>query len=200
MGPMINDPQEALDLLRRHKVLPLTGPVSLVTEIAGTDVLGSWWAHPRGPVVYRIAEALEASAEVLVTKLLHGRVTFVHRALWPALYRLVTDETFRLQAEPELSPAARELWAEVERSGEVRSDRLTGLLPGAADVARARGELERRWLVLSASQHTDKGRHATVLRSWHRWAQGKPNLRAEAAALTLEQARELLEEAGLPTE
>ena len=151
--PLLRTAQDALDLLRRERVLTLTpagGPRSLVGEIAG-EVRGSWWGHPQGSLIYSIATALEESPEVLGAKLVRGKVTFVHSALWPKLLRVVLDPEWRRGAERALPTAARQLLAEVEREGTLR---LQGRAP-------ARLELEKRGLVLATSEHTASGRLVT---------------------------------------
>jgi len=52
--------------------------------------------------------------------------------------------------------------------------------------APARGDLEKRALLLSSSEHTPAGRHAVVLRSWDDWA--TDDLRQEAKALEFDAA------------
>ncbi len=75
------------------------------------------------------------------------------------LYRVMTDEGYRLKKRARLSDAAKKLLERVEREGEVR--------PESKDK-RAREELEKSLLVRSFSVHTESGRHATVLASWAR--------------------------------
>jgi hypothetical protein len=65
------------------------GPVpSLAAAIAGEPVRGSWWAHPKASQIFRCSRAVRASPEVAVCRLIGGKVTYVHRRLWPALFRL----------------------------------------------------------------------------------------------------------------
>jgi hypothetical protein len=184
---MLRNAEEALDLLRRERVVALTpapGVRSLVGEIAG-DVRGSWWGHPQGGLIYSIATALEDSPEVLSGKLVRGKVAFVHRALWPAIVRVVLDASWRRAAEKGLSTPAKQLLAEVERNGTLRLD---GRAP-------ARLELEKRGLLLTTSEHTPTGKHAVVLRSWRHWA--RADIRKAARALDLESARAELRSAGV---
>ncbi len=62
------------------------GPVPrLVEVIAGEAIRGSWWGHPRGREIYATLQQLAESDEILVCRLVEGKVTFVHRRLWPAL-------------------------------------------------------------------------------------------------------------------
>jgi hypothetical protein len=104
------------------------GPVpSLAEAVAGAPIRGSWWGHARGHEIFRVAEAVSESADVLVCKLLDDKVTYVHRRLWPALVRLA----------PRL-PRARlaRVWSEHTASGAHRARRqaFPGWVP--ADVAR----------------------------------------------------------------
>lgn len=61
---------------------------SLAQAIAGAPLRGSWWAHPMSHHMYRVFEGVCDSDQVLVCRLVQGKVTFVHRRLWPALVRL----------------------------------------------------------------------------------------------------------------
>jgi hypothetical protein len=164
---------EALEILRKERVLSLTdtrGLRSLVGEVLG-KVHGSWWGHPEGGRVYEIASELERSHEVLGAKLVDGKVAFVHRALWPQLLRVVTDPNWRRERQRGLTQPAKQLLAQVEKDGKLA---LQGRAP-------ARGDLEKRALLLSSSEHTPAGRHAVVLRSWEDWATDE--LKQEAKGL-----------------
>ena len=82
---------EALAFVKEHGVVLMSakGPVpSLAEAIAGVPFRGSWWGHPRGKEMFRLFGAVEDSSEVLVCRLVGGKVTYVHRRLWPALVRL----------------------------------------------------------------------------------------------------------------
>lgn len=65
------------------------GPVpNLVDALASHPLPGSWDAHPQAKLIQAMLRAVRESADVLVCKLVLGRITFVHRRLWPALVRL----------------------------------------------------------------------------------------------------------------
>mgnify|MGYP003576264121 FL=1 len=65
------------------------GPVpSLDEAITGERIRGTWWGHPKGRAIFRATRAVRDSADVLVCRLLGGKITYVHRRLWPALVRL----------------------------------------------------------------------------------------------------------------
>jgi len=85
------DASEALSFVRVHGVVLMSarGPVpSLAEAIAGGPIRGSWWGHPMSHQMYQVFEAVSDSRQVLVCRLVGGKVTFVHRRLWPALVRL----------------------------------------------------------------------------------------------------------------
>src|SRR5438093_5211676 len=81
---------QALVFIRKHGVVleAARGPVpSLAEAIAGGPVRGSWWSHPKSHEIFAVTRAIRDSDEVLVCRLIKGKVTFVHRRLWPALFR-----------------------------------------------------------------------------------------------------------------
>jgi hypothetical protein len=85
--------KQGLVFVRRHGIVlqAARGPVpSLAEAVAGGPIRGSWWAHAKGHQIFRIADAVSESDEVLVCKLVEGKVTYVHRRLWPALVRLAS--------------------------------------------------------------------------------------------------------------
>ena len=84
-------PKEALAFVKRHGVVlqAARGPVpSLAEAVAGGPIRGSWWGHPKGHEIFRVASAISESPDVLVCKMVEGKVTYVHRRLWPALVKL----------------------------------------------------------------------------------------------------------------
>ncbi len=83
--------QEALDFVRHHGVVLEAGrgPVpNLAEAIAEQPIRGSWWGHPKGKLIFRLTRAVRDSSNVLVCRLVDGKITYVHRRLWPALVRL----------------------------------------------------------------------------------------------------------------
>jgi hypothetical protein len=84
------DAIEARSFVERHGVVLVAakGPVPRLTEaIAGEPIRGSWWGHPKGHEIYAVLEAVTSSDDVLVCRAVDGKVTLVHRRLWPALVR-----------------------------------------------------------------------------------------------------------------
>jgi hypothetical protein len=82
------DASGALALVRAHGVLLVSaaGPVPTLTHaIAGEPVRGSWWGHPQGRHIFAVLRQVSEDPEVLVCRLVDGKLTLVHRRLWPAL-------------------------------------------------------------------------------------------------------------------
>jgi hypothetical protein len=68
------------------------GPApNLAERIAGEPIRGSWWGHRKAAQIFRCSRAVRDSKEVLVCRLVEGKVTYVHRRLWPALVNLETQ-------------------------------------------------------------------------------------------------------------
>jgi hypothetical protein len=65
------------------------GPIPNIAElVAGEPVAGSWWGHPRNHQIFDALQALNESPDVVRLRLVRGKVTLVHRRLWPALVRI----------------------------------------------------------------------------------------------------------------
>jgi hypothetical protein len=65
------------------------GPLPNVAElIVGEPIRGSWWGHPQSHAIFDAINALAESPDVVRTRLVNGKVTLVHRRLWPALVRV----------------------------------------------------------------------------------------------------------------
>jgi hypothetical protein len=128
-------PKEALAFVKRHGVVlqAARGPApSLAEAVAGGPIRGSWWGHPKGHEIFRVAEAISEHPDVLVCKLIEGKVTFVHRRLWPALVRLAS-----------WFPRAQlaKVWNEHTATGEHRSRRISFPEWVPAEVARQANRL-----------------------------------------------------------
>jgi hypothetical protein len=80
--------------VERHGVVLASahGPVPCVAdEVVGQPIVGSWWAHPKGKAIFAALSEIDDSEDVRSFKLVDGKVTFVHRRMWPALARLASD-------------------------------------------------------------------------------------------------------------
>ena len=84
-------PTEAISFIKKQGIIleSAQGPVPNLAEIVtGERIRGSWWAHPKAQEIFRLTRAVRDSDDILVCRLTHGNITFVHRRLWPALVRL----------------------------------------------------------------------------------------------------------------
>jgi hypothetical protein len=84
-------PDTALAFVEKEGVVLVSanGPApKLVEAIAGEPIKGSWWGHPQGHRIFEVLGAVTESPDVAVCRLVGGKLTVVHRRLWPALVRL----------------------------------------------------------------------------------------------------------------
>jgi hypothetical protein len=87
-------PRHALAFVKAKGVVleSARGPApNLAERVAGEPISGSWWAHRKAAQIFHCSRAIRDSKEVLVCRLVEGKVTYVHRRLWPALVNLQTD-------------------------------------------------------------------------------------------------------------
>jgi hypothetical protein len=191
---MLSTLAEVRALVRRRGVVPMTGAGSIVDAIAGERVKGGWWGHARGKIIFRLLSALDDDDGVISVKLVAGRVTFVDRALWPALVRVATDDAARARATASLSKDARALLREVEARGEVRLDRAASTKGAPTKRVRAmRDSLEKSLLLSGDSLHTESGKHVARLRTWRRALPA--SVHRAARALDFDDAKRALERA-----
>lgn len=155
---MVDHVAAARAAIESHGLLLLQDPLrpSLATLVAGAPVKGSWWSHPAGKAIFATAEALDDTTDVVTAKLVDGKITFVHRRLWPALVAIGRERAKWQMAK--LPTPARALLDRVDAEGTVQTT-------GAAAKA-----LEQRLLVASAQVHTASGKHALALSTWDAFA------------------------------
>jgi hypothetical protein len=83
--------EDALAFVETHGVVLASakGAVPRLTEaIVGEPIMGSWWTHAKSRQIFAILGSVSESEDVLVCRLIGGRITLVHRRLWPALVRV----------------------------------------------------------------------------------------------------------------
>jgi len=84
---------DAISFVRQHGVVleSAKGPVpNLAQAVARVPIHGNWWAHPDGKEIFRATRLVRSSEDVLVCRLVNGKVTYVDRRVWPALVRLAS--------------------------------------------------------------------------------------------------------------
>jgi hypothetical protein len=65
------------------------GPIPNVAElVAGEPIAGSWWGHPESHAIFDVINELADSPDVVRLRLVNGKITLVHRRVWPALVRV----------------------------------------------------------------------------------------------------------------
>lgn len=153
--------------LERHGLLLLHDLKlpSITALVIGAPLSGSWWAHARGNEIYHLVAQLERGAGELSLKLVNGKVTFVHRRLWPLILAAVSQPP-----APAPSTAARALLSSLaaRRTLRVAELRRSGSFT-PTDLKRAVTEVEQRLLAYVASEHTESGKHDKVLQRWTDW-------------------------------
>jgi hypothetical protein len=145
--------------------------------LTGEFPKGSWWSHPQANQIYDVLQMVEQHPDVLLAKLIAGKVTLVHRNLWPALLAVVTArESWQMEG---LSPGAVKALAALD----------AGQDPAASRTVSK--EIEARLLARAENVHGAAGRHETRLEPWSTWATraGCP------AAWPLPRAKTAIEEA-----
>jgi hypothetical protein len=129
-------PFDAKRMIEKHGVVLAAGkgPVpSLAEAVAGEPIRGSWWGHPAGRRIFAALESLDRWPDVLCFRLVGGKLTFVHRRLWPALVRLAD------KLGPERLAAIRQVHTESGR----HTNELTAFPDWVPpDVARAAKSLD----------------------------------------------------------
>ena len=127
--------EQALRFIEEHGIVLEAGhgpAPNLARQVLGS-IQGSWWSHPRAKEFFWLTRAIRENPEILVCRLVNGKITYVHRRLWPALVRLAND------LGPEVLTAVREVHT---RSGkhEVEETPYPKWVP--SDVAAAARQLD----------------------------------------------------------
>ena len=65
------------------------GPIPNVAElVAAEPIKGSWWGHEKSHAIFAVMNDLADSPDVVRLRLVNGKITLVHRRVWPALVRI----------------------------------------------------------------------------------------------------------------
>jgi hypothetical protein len=152
------DAKGAMSFVQEHGVVLVSakGPIPCLTEaIAGEPIKGSWWAHSKSREIFSVLQKLGDSPDILSCRLVMGRVTFVHRRLWPALVRMAArfdpDQLAEIHEEhtssgrhvnrivgyPKWVP--RDVMAEAQRLSESEAKALLGRVADLPEKSRKRG-------------------------------------------------------------
>jgi hypothetical protein len=145
-------PAQALAFVERHGIVceaARRGEIrSLADAIAGESIRGNWWGHHQGKRIFALTRAVRAAAEILVCRLVDGKITLVHQRLWPALVRVADSlprerlarivEAHGADGKHAVEESPFPAWVPqnvVERAGKLD-------IAGARDLLRALGEFD----------------------------------------------------------
>jgi hypothetical protein len=159
----LQDAAAVTDAVAELGVLFLSDPKrrNAIEILTGQLPRGSWWSHPRANDIYDILMSVEQHPDVLTAKLLSGKVTLIHRALWPALLTIVTArEPWQTDGLP---PVAARWLASFDEAEAAGAD-----VPAVSRTVSK--EIEARLLAFAESVHTSGGKHETRLHTWRAWA------------------------------
>lgn len=151
-------PKQAIAFVKSNGVVleSARGPVPTLAEaVAGGPIRGSWWGHSKANDIFLCSRAVRKSPDVLVCRLIDGKVSYVHRRLWSALVRLAGQfDAARLETIQEVhTPAGKHKvhtttfldWvpADVRRAAEELSEEeaasLLSTVPGIAPSKKTGG-------------------------------------------------------------
>jgi hypothetical protein len=186
--------QRVLQNIIKHGFLLESDPKlpSVCGLITGEPMRGSWWSHPMAQTIFRVNETLEDHPDILIAKLVSGKVTFVHRNIWPEILAIGTArEDWQMRG---ISDSAARLLAQIDQMGRIRTDELglkDHMLREKSKPGEVARELERKLLIYSGQVHTASGVHAKQLETWVHWSERIGCSRARVAVVV---ARERLDE------
>lgn len=81
---------QALSFVETHGVVleSAHGRVPTFADFVAGERVTAWWGHAEGRAIFALTRAIRESPDVLTCRLIDGKVTYIHRRLWPALLRL----------------------------------------------------------------------------------------------------------------
>lgn len=159
--------------------------LNVVTLLTGEGISKSWWSHPKGRLIFAVMSDLSEHSDVLFSKLINGKVTLVHRKLWPAfLTAALANEPWQTRG---LSSRGQQLLASLNESKE--SIKSSG---------PAVKELEVRLLAHARQVHTESGRHELLLEPWTVWSHRTRVKRLRSLSMAKEKLEQAAQAIGAP--
>ena len=161
--------------------------LNVANLITGERIRGSWWSHDNAQDIFVVSEMLEDHSDVMMVKLLSGKVTFVYRELWNRVYSIgVAREEWQLQKLPAKAEALLKV---LDKTGSIQTNKVGNQFgPKPGEIARV---LELRLLVYVRQVHGESGAHTKILETWDVWAK-RVGFRAKSGSAAA--ARRFLEE------
>jgi hypothetical protein len=162
---------------------------SVAGLVAGESIRGSWWGHPMSHTIFKISVRLSENPDVIVSKLVSGKVTWVHRRLWSALITIGSARERWQKAG--FTEEMRTLLSMVSKQRELTADQAFCRAHKIQSAGAAIRELEKRLLVYAEEIHTNSGAHAKRVETWGRWCE---RVGFVPDAMSLAQAKRNLED------
>ncbi len=190
MSTISNDLRKARSALKRYGLLLQSDPKlpNMASIVIGEAIRGSWWAHSRCHDIHAVISRIASDPDVVITKLISGKITYVQRELWPALVAIAcSQEPWQRRG---ISQAARRLLKMVNQRGPLRTDQLQWPRTAKRSPGDAARELERKLLVHGQDTHTERGAHAKYLESWQHWC---TSVRVSRATLKPDDGKRIFE-------
>ena len=156
--------------MKRYGLLLQSDPKlpNVASIVAGEAIRGSWWSHLRCHDIHAVISRIAIDPDVVITKLISGKITYVQRELWPALVAVAcSHEPWQRRG---ISQAARRLLKMVSQRGPLRTDQLQWPRTAKRSPGDAARELERKLLVHGQDIHTERGAPAKYVESWQHWS------------------------------
>ena len=93
MPPRIPSPEEALTFVEAKGIVleSAHGRVPTFADFVAGERVTGWWTHPKGRSIFALTRAIRESPDILICNLIDGKVTYIHRRLWPALVKLADE-------------------------------------------------------------------------------------------------------------
>ncbi len=82
--------EEALSFVETEGIVleSAHGRVLTFADFVAGERVTRWWSHSKGRLIFALTRAIRDSPDVLTCRLIDGKVTYIHRRLWPALVKL----------------------------------------------------------------------------------------------------------------
>ena len=161
---------------------------SVCSLVTGEPLRRSWWSHPLAQTIFQINEQLEDHNDVLITKLVSGKVTFVHRNIWSQVVTIGRSrENWQVK---NLTGAPKALLQQVDSPGSLLTTDLVWSSKMGMKVGDASRELERKLLIVATQFHSDSGAHQKALETWEHWMKRR---RFKPAKISVKAAKDQLE-------
>ena len=161
---------------------------SVCSLITGSPLRGSWWSDPQAQTIFQVNELLEDHQDVLITKLVSGKVTFVHRKIWAKVVTIGRSrESWQLK---NLQVPVLSLLKQIESANSITSADIQWPREAKMKLGDAARVLEKRLLIVATQFHSDSGAHEKLLETWEHWMRRR---KFKPAKISSETARSRLE-------